>query len=242
MKNKRNLILAAAALTVGAMSSSSMAASIGVNFIGGNNGGGASVTGTAGLVPQANWNNADTNANSVGLAVNLDNGTASGATLTWNSPNVWATGQAGANQNGVLMQGYIDNAPGQDSTATLTNLPASISGAPYSVIIYTAGDTSGDNRGGNYTVNGIVQNALELGAAGNGVFVPASGLTPGNFLLFTGITGSTLSIDVSPTSGGTPRAPFDGFQVISGTVPEPATVGLLGLGSVVLFARRRRNV
>ena len=154
---KKHLVLAAAvAMAVGGMASSAMAARIGVNFIGDNNGGGASVTGTAGFVPQANWNNValpgQTTGSNVTLA--LDTGTNSGATVAWSCPNLWASG-AGLNQDGILMQGYLDNSPTQDSTATVTGLPASIAGTgstPYTVLVYTAGDTAGEaavhGRGG----------------------------------------------------------------------------------------------
>jgi PEP-CTERM motif len=245
MRNKTALALAAAAtLSAGVLSNSVLADGIGVNFIGDNNGGGASVTGTAGVVPQANWNNVagPTQNNGTGVALVSATGAALTSTIGWSSPNLWASG-VGLNQDGILMQGYLDNSPGQDSIATITGLPASIAGngtTPYSVIVYLAGDTAGDNRGGTYTVNGIVQTALEIGPSTGGIYVPASAVTPGNFIVFTGITGSNLTIDVHPTSGGTPRAPFDGFQVISGTVPEPASLGLLGLGSIAFLARRRR--
>jgi hypothetical protein len=246
MKSKKNFILAAAAaLAVGTLSSSVMAAAVGVNFIGANSNGGASVTDIAGVVPQANWNNvagpATTGNTGSGVLVISDTGTPAG-TLSWNSPNLWASGQAGANQNGNLMQGYLDNAPGNPSTATITGLPAGITSSPYSVIVYLAGDNGTDNRAGTYTVNGVSQNAREGGPAGDGVFIPASGVTGGNFLVFAGITGNDVNITVTPISGGTPRAPFDGFQVVSGIVPEPASLGFIGLGSLALLARRRRNV
>jgi hypothetical protein len=246
MSKTHFVLAAAAAMAMGGMASSAMAVSIGVNFIGDNNGGGASVTGTAGFVPQGNWNNvAGPGANNGSSATIVsDSNVTTGASLAWTSPNLWASG-VGSNQDGILMQGYLDNSPGQDSIATLTGLPGNIAGpgsTPYSVIVYLAGDTAGDNRGGTYTVNGVVQTALGIGPSQNGVYVPATAVTPGNYLLFTGITGSTLTIDVHPTTGGTPRAPFDGFQVLdSASVPEPASLGLLGIGSVTLLARRRRN-
>src|SRR5947209_1670262 len=123
MEKIRGSLLAGAVIAGLGYTGSAMAASIGVNFIGGNNGGGASVTGTAGAVPKGNWNN-EANNTGTGAALTLDSGAASGASLSWNSPNVWASGQAGANQNGVLMQGYLDNSPGNPSSATVTGLPS----------------------------------------------------------------------------------------------------------------------
>ena len=141
------------------------------------------------------------------------------------------------------MQGYLDNNPGTNSTATVTGLPSSIAGTgttPYSVVVYLAGDTAGDNRGGVYTVNGLSQTALSIGPSNDGVFVPATATTPGNFIVFTGVTGSDLSISSQATSGGTPRSPFDGFQVVSGAIPEPASLGVMSVAGLGLLARRRR--
>lgn len=65
----------------------------------------------------------------------------------------------------------------------------------------------------------------------------------GNFLFFTGLTGSgfTLSAQSYVTSDNTSRAAVQGIQIVSGTVPEPAGLTLLGLGAAALLGRRRRR-
>ena len=88
MERTRAFLLAGAVAAGIGFTNSAIAASIGVNFIGGNNGS-ASVTGTAGFVPQGNWNNEDGNTQATGQPLLLDNGSASGATVTWNSSNLW---------------------------------------------------------------------------------------------------------------------------------------------------------
>jgi hypothetical protein len=231
-----------------------MATSIGVNFIGGNNAGGASVTGPAGVVSQSNWNNENTNA-SADAAIVTDDGASAGATLTWSSNNVWSTGAAGTNQNGNLMQGYLDDSATATTTVSLSNLPSSIAGTgstPYNVILYIAGDTAG--RGGNYTVNGTSAVLVNSGPEADGIFQLATpstdpnndanagtGAVAGNYYAFTNVTGTTLDIStVGYSIGSNQRSPLDGFQVTTSPVPEPATLGLLGLGGLLLLGRRRR--
>src|SRR3954471_19959241 len=85
-------------------------ATIGVNFVGGQPGGAASVTGTAGFVPQANWNNEAPAAQTTAVSVVDSTGAAAGS-LTYTAPNNWAaTGTApGGGTNADLMNGYLDN-------------------------------------------------------------------------------------------------------------------------------------
>jgi hypothetical protein len=227
---------------------SAMAGSVGVNFVGGGGGaGGASVTGTAGFIAQGNWNNESGNANSAGAAVQTDGGAAAG-TVSWNSSNTWDSGQAGQNQNGNLLQGYLDDNPSTPTTITVTGLPASIAGTgstPYAVYLYIAGDTVG--RGGTYTVNGQSVVLTDSGAEGDGLFklaTPAvdstgTGAVAGNYYVFPNVTGTTLSITTAPLFDTTPRSPIDGFQVV-GLTPEPAGIGLIGAAAIGLLARRRR--
>jgi hypothetical protein len=207
------------------------------------------------VVPQGNWNNEASNTGT-DAAVVTDAGTAAGASLTWTSNNVWDTGQAGTNQNGNLMQGYLDDTATATTTATLTSLPASIAGTgttPYNVVLYIAGDTAG--RGGNYTVNGTSAVLVNTGPQADGTFKLATpstdasddanagtGAVAGNYYAFTNVTGTTLTIStVGYHIGSNQRSPLDGFQVTTSPVPEPASLGLLGAGGLVLLGRRRRG-
>lgn len=221
---------------------------IGVNFIGANNGGGASVTGTAGVVPQANWNN-EANATGTDSAVITDAGSTAGVTLTWNGNNTWATGHAGLNQDGDLLQGYLDDLTTHPWTVSM-GVPASIAGAgstPYDVIVYLAGDTAG--RGGTYTVNGQSAILVTSGPEADGVLklaTPATdtsgtGAVEGNYYIFSGVTGTTLSMSTTPLfSGANMRTPLNGFQLVdAASVPEP--VGASALVVIALGIVRRRK-
>jgi len=254
MGSTRISLLLAGAVAAGlGITTSAMAASIGVNFTGGRATNPVQVTGPAGVIPQNNWNNEDGANSASPQPLVLDNGSATAATVAWTSTNLWDNGGTPTNQNGNLMFGYLDNTLTTNSTTTITGLPASIAGTgttPYSVVVYMAGDTAG--RGGSWIINGVSFGSyVSKGPSNDGVLVQALpgvpttgvGATPGNFAVFTGIVGTTLSIQADAESiGSNQRLPFDGFQVVSGVVvPEPASAGLLGLAGLGLLARRQRR-
>ena len=190
---------------------------IGINFIAGHDSiAGGTVTGIAGKMQQTNWNNVGDFAAATGGPVALvdDTGAASGASVTWSgSPNTWSiTTEAPADQHGQLMNGYLDT----NNTSTTTVLVENVSFPTYNVIVYMDGD--GTNNIGSYTVNGV--NKL-IRDQNNNWPVVAGGLTyrlsegtsdAGNYAIWEGVTGATLTITATPATGGT-RAPINGVQI-----------------------------
>jgi len=248
---KLRVLLAAVGASLASASAAS-AALLGVNFTGGRATNPTSVAGPAGVIPQTNWNNESGATQATGQPLVLSDGSATSGTIAWSSPNTWDTGGTPANENANLMFGYLDNNLTTNSVATITGLPASIAGSgttPYTVIVYIAGDTAG--RGGSISVNGISTGSyVTKGPSTDGLFVQAlpgtpgtgAGATPGNYVVIPGVTGTNLEIRaVAESIGSNQRLPFDGFQVSSTPVPEPAGVAVVGLAGVGLLARRRRS-
>lgn len=154
-----------------------------------------------------------------------------GAQITYSGNNTYTSSSTTNSNDDDLLRGYLDTGGvGHPSTVTITNVPAN--NLPYTVYLYIAGDTPG-GRVGDYEVNGVTLSATQ----GSGTpYMLATPATAGNYLVFTGVTGNTLTI----TSGASNfRAPLDGLQIV--TVPEPASIGLLSLAGVGLLARRRRQ-
>jgi hypothetical protein len=258
------LTCAAAGLAACAMSPSSYGyvggPSIGVNFGSNETNGTLALTDVAGLLPTANWNNA---ANATGSLSNLNadvNGvsSATATSVTWDSNNTWAsTGRPGEENNNftganrILMTGYLDNNPDPANpankatiTVTFTGLPVSV--VPnYSAIVYFLGGAN--NRGGNYQANGQPPVFVgDVDATANGpLFVLDPGLThtdKGNFVVFTNLTSPNLTITATAENiAGSTRAPINAIEIVpTAAVPEPATLGFVGLCGVALLGRRRK--
>ena len=200
---------------------------IGINLIAGHNGDpdgdgveqpvpGGSVTGIAGYMQQANWNNvADVGVPAGGpVALIDDTGVASGASVTWSgSPNTWSiTTGAPADQHGQLMNGYLDT----NNTSTTTVVVENVSFPTYNVIVYMDGD--GTNNIGSYTVNGVNKmirdqnNNWPVTAGGRTYRLSEGTSDAGNYAIWEGVTGATLTITATPAEGGT-RAPMNGIQI-----------------------------
>ncbi len=134
-------------LLILAVSSASAQTLIGVNFIGQNNGGGI-VTGTAGVMPQQDWNNPIAFARTPGTggqtstALNDSNGNLTPVTLTANMADSWVSGSGTSTQDLTLMNGILKvNSGNTNNTADLTynNVPA----GSYNIFVYCAEDATG---------------------------------------------------------------------------------------------------
>jgi PEP-CTERM motif len=255
--NVQRMVIAAAVGATVFVSGSVMAESISVQFQGNGSPIGtvtppATATDPTGAFPVGGnffnvvtGNTSNTGPSNANVPITVTSDTGDTSALTFNSPNQYGSGGGGTN-NLDLLSGYLDNNGGAASSASLT-LPAGIAGTgstPYDVYLYIAGDTPG--RFGTATINGGTPVTLIEGSQNGGTFVEAmpgaadgSTGTGGNYYEFTGVTGTTLSISLLGTNPGTPRLPFDGFQVVAET-PEPASLSLLGVAGLGLLARRRR--
>jgi hypothetical protein len=253
-------VLVAAGLAFGLHSvvyAAPAAPSIGINF-GANepDAGGSAVAGAAGALNTVTWNNlsgpSGTQAN-----LNADVGGASAATnasVTWSSPNTWAstgrgeennTAPAGNNRN--LMTGYIDTlgVGEQGASVTVSDIPP-VSGFPFfDVYVYMTGGVNG--RGGTYTIGGTTLEHTG-DAAFDGAFVEDvldPGTTAGsNFIVFRGLSGQNFTLTSTPSIGNPARAPISAIEIVGSPVPEPGTVALMGVGAMIVSAgtclRRRR--
>lgn len=65
------------------------------------------------------------------------------------------------------------------------------------------------------------------------------GIDSGNYVRFSGLTADSTTITVSAAAIGAPNVGISAVQVVGEVVPEPATMTLLGLGSLVLLKRRK---
>ena len=207
------------------------------------------VTGVAGSVPAGNWNNTGTgNGGNVGNGVALvdDSGAATGATVNWSGANHWTTN--GGDSNGgdaQMMQGYLDNFHDQPPIE-VNGIPASFQGSGYELRIYHNTDSAGTmgftvddgsgpvtyyshqtgGNGSNYPLAGADEFGGAVGYIGS-QDTNAGTTTPSNYTLFTGLTGSSLTITGVRGAAGDTRSRPNGFQIVAtGAVTDEDGDGL----------------
>jgi hypothetical protein len=222
---------------------------IGVNFTGGSFGGAPTAmlpTDESGVIPQTNWNNVD---GQVGTNVALKDASGSNTpvTLSFAGAGTWGVNIGAGDANHRLMNGYVDGTDNGTNTYTFNNVPA----GNYNLIVYALPDGL-DGRDQSAVVNGNVANAIWISSdAGSNFDVNGFVRATGTFQDGPGATGNYYEFDnISPIGGTITLAATsrnfrnfsNGMQlVIADPVPEPATLGFVGLGAVGLLARRRRR-
>jgi len=185
---------------------------------------------------------------------------------TWNAQNTFSTYVADNAGSFRMMKGYLDSSgvsgPYASSTTTVTiaNLPSSYVTSGYDVILYFDGlinVATTQDRVGRYRVfDGPTNSGTMLGEifgrdpAGvdfSGNYIQASGtsiasVSAGNYVRFSGLHASTITVDAFGSADTVPRAPINGIQIVA--IPEPCAAALAALGLVAgasVFPRRNRE-
>jgi alpha-glucosidase len=227
------------------------AASIGINFGVGSNGSAdpdpvaMSAAEVAGVAPQANWNSFGGVVQATPQALLLDDGTPSGATVTWNCDSLWDTSPSslldGSPSDARMMFGYLDASNTSVTTVTVSGIPASFQSSGYRVIIYCDEDNGGGQRVGAYTLNGVTVYARDaansvftgLYAKGQSSTAPTGAqnsnsagalqIPAGNYIEFTNLTAASLTLTArgSVSSDTYNRAPVNGIQIIANSSVTP---------------------
>ena len=220
------------------------AASIGVDFGAGANGSSdpdasvMSLSETAGIVAQQNWNSFAGTTQTNPQPLLLDSGTASGATVVWSCGSIWDTSVNSALDDTAgharMMLGYLDTSDSATTTVTVANIPASFQTTGYKVIVYYDAENNANQRVGAYTLGGVTYYARDAAnAVFNGTYTAAKTTTAptggqdnnsaqallvpaGNYLEFTNLTASTftLTAKASVSSDTANRAPINGIQIV----------------------------
>jgi len=185
------------------------------------------VSATAGAVARSGWNSLS-GATGTNQVLNDNSGTATTATVTWSAPNTGSNGGTSTGGNDSLLRGYLDTTATGVISATVTNIPYSI----YNVYVYALGD--GGERVGEYWAKSTVSAG---GTDTGGKIIHYSGISTqalqdatatgtGNYVVFTGLTGSTCVISGQafqyPTAGSNGfRGNLNGFQIVDATQQTP---------------------
>ncbi|MFT7302877.1 MAG: hypothetical protein ACI8UZ_001715 [Akkermansiaceae bacterium] len=195
---------------------------IGLNFGAGRINAELLATDSAGVVPQANWNNLAT---SVGdnTELNDDQGSGSGATVSWATDEEWSIGGPGADANGTLLNGWISsNVADPASTVDVSDIPY----RNYDLIIYMNHDRDFEDvliseaneafpaflahENDTDILNPVTFAQQEVTAEGDAT-------QSGNFFVIPNLTGQTLNLLLGPAgeAGSADRGAVTGIQIIN---------------------------
>ena len=233
-----NMALPAALLLFQAVSAQNV---ISVNFDGqAGTGNPGPVTGVAGSIPVDNWNNSGVSALNGPLSLIDDGGSPTTATVLWSVENQWTTnGGDNSGSDAQMMQGYLDNFHDRPPIE-VAGIPAFFQASGYELRIYhntdsggTMGFTVSDDGGltsATYYSHQPGGNNSNFPLAGVDPFGGAAGYigsqatarnttAPSNYTIFTGLTGSSLTITGVRGSSGDTRSRPNGFQIVAKAVP-----------------------
>jgi hypothetical protein len=243
---KRTALIIAALAVIGFGSAAQ--ASIAVNFVGGGNGApdpnGNSITAPAGVVEQDNWNNLTTAGSTFTDLIDHTGGYTS-ADITWAGDGLWsAYPENDTTGNHQLFNGYVDdfeaaNAGGTNvGRYTFSQIPYAL----YDVYVYADSDAT-DGRRASYRIGGTTFNLSDTkNFVNDPTFDPVTSTTagtfePGNYMRFTFVSGPTFEL---VTTAQVFRSFVSGIQIVE-VVPEPTSLGLIGLAATALLRPRRRQ-
>ncbi len=165
----------------------------------------------------------------------------SSADIIYSSQGTWsktATGSrtvAAEDASGDMTDGHIE---GNSTNGIFVTLDAINLVGTYDLYVYL-GDDAG-NRSGSITVDGVTRTYTSQ--IFNGTFVDASagGGMAGDYMVFSGLTGTTQTIEMGGIDNPN-RTGLYGFELIgTAPIPEPSSTALLGLGGLALLMRRKK--
>ena len=193
-----------------------------------------------GVASASNWSNLQLTATSQTDLI-LSGGAASTVDMTMTNPGGFNTvSGGGVYDNTVFRTGALVYA--SPLTLSLSDLGATFGSNPYDIIVYGTGfnGVAGGNQG--VYSDGTTTYYMQRPNPVNASFVMSTDTNSGddvdvaNYVRFSGLSGDTQTITVSTVNGNTG---IGGFQIVGEVVPEPATMVLLGLGSLIGLKRRK---
>lgn len=206
------------AASLGLMATATATAdSIAIDWYGSGNNGGTTQSQMArsewaGVVPQKNWNSFTGSSESNARALIDNNGTTTGATVTWSGTGMWDTNASNAVGDRRMMLGYLAGGSGTTSV-TVSGLPWRFSAGGYDVYVYSDGDNNTDLRAASFSIG--AESAVNTDASGStftGAFFEGS-----NYVRLRGVTGTSFTLTATPIAGpntNLPRAPINGIQIV----------------------------
>ncbi len=207
-----------------------------------------------------NWNNMRAvTANVTGSALVYDTGAAvaSAFKIAFTTPRAGTMAANTLLNDALMYSGYDQIWNNETMTVALTDIPFS----NYEIYIYC--DSARANTGGRISMVGqqdyylhtvlatqAINTTNNTGAGYTQITgtdyatVKAAAGTKGNYVKYSSLSGTSQTFTLAALDMGdtaTQRFQLDGFQIVE-IIPEPATIGMLGLGALItLLLRRMRS-
>jgi hypothetical protein len=206
---------------------------------------------TAGVVASDGWQLKSSYPNFSNLSLNYADGTASGATISgYGSGNVASVGAATTDGDYLMFNKNLGAFALNQGASTITVNNLSMGGA-YDVYVYFAANAN--PAGVDYVDTFAISDgtttyyikADETQASYQGTYIQSTATVAGdaivaNYVKFSNLSASTLALSFGNLrNDDAGAAGVSGIQIVSSVVPEPATIGMLGLGAVVSMLIRR---
>ena len=208
-----------------------------------------------------NWNNlgAGLSSNVTGGALVYNTGAAVAAAfkIAYTSPRTAAQSANTLLNDALMFSGYNQIWNNQTNKVVLTDIPFTA----YDLYIYC--DSARANTGGRVSMVGqqdyylhtvlattAINTTNNTGAGYTQITgtdyatVKAAAGTKGNYVKYSNLSGTSQTFTLAALDMGdtaTQRFQLNGFQIVE-IIPEPATIGMLGLGALILLFRRRFKV
>ncbi len=184
-----------------------------IDFVGG--GTAMAKSEAAGVLIRENWNDAVGAKRALPLQLVDENGSRSGATITWSADAVQSTAVPDLAGNYRMMRGYLDTGSGNPTTVTVSGLTA----GTYSIYVYTDGNNGAATNTATYEISGpgiTTVSATAADAANNdfsGTFLQTDNGN-GNYIVFSNVAvTSGFTLTAAPLAPGG-SAPVNGIQIV----------------------------
>jgi len=213
---------------IGAITQTANAQSIGLNLGSGRADASLDPAESAGVVPQANWNNLSGAIGGPLSAIDSD-GAATATEVSWETDEQWSVAATASSPDGKLLNGFFAEQNNDGSTISISGIPYTV----YDLYIYVSHDraledvtlTEANDAFAEFVA---IENDTDVNAAVTFVQQVKSGVGSGNYVYFPALNSGALEITLSAINvgGSIDRNAISAIQIVNVTPGDDDGDGL----------------